>query len=185
MNSIKKEQKYMDNIKYHGIASENSCHHWKPFDVTGCDLLDLGCGRHCVNILEETSPIWLGRNANSVLGVDGSQSEINYFNDTNPDTTKFSFICSFVDSSDKVKELLKGKTAVKCDIEEHEVHFYPLTKEDMKDVKTIAIEYHTQEIRTKMIEKFIEWGFEIHTEAKFEFVNAPQMGVLFGTKYDL
>jgi len=172
----------MAEIKYYGIASENSCHHWKPYDPTDCNLLDLGCGRHAVYDLAETSPIWLGRNAKSVVAVDASSSEIEFFNSNNPDQNKFKFICDFINSTDVLKRYLTGITAIKCDIEGHEVHFYGLTKEDMREVKMMAMEYHTDDIRSKMLEKFDEWGFTVHTEGKFEFVNAPQMGVLFAEK---
>ena len=40
----------------------------------------------------------------------------------------------------------------------------------------------TRHTRQKMTQKLAEWGFKIHTEAKFGFVDAPQMGVLFCSK---
>ena len=52
----------------------------------------------------------------------------------------------------------------------------------MKDVVEFGLEYHNLDILNKMTEKIKEWGFDIHTEAKFGFVEAPQMGVLFCTK---
>ena len=41
------------------------------------------------------------------------------------------------------------------------------------------MEYHSIDILNKISDKLIEWGFNIHTKARFAFVDAPQMGVLF------
>jgi hypothetical protein len=46
----------------------------------------------------------------------------------------------------------------------------------------LGIEYHNYDILEKMTQKIKDWGFDIHTEAKFGFVDAPQMGVLFCSK---
>ena len=53
---------------------------------------------------------------------------------------------------------------------------------EMEDVIEFGLEYHTLDILEKMTQKLAEWGFKIHTEAKFGFVDAPQMGVLFCSK---
>jgi hypothetical protein len=52
----------------------------------------------------------------------------------------------------------------------------------MANVVEFGLEYHTLDILNQMTQKIKEWGFEIHTEAKFGFVDAPQMGVLFCSK---
>ena len=83
-----------------------------------------------------------------------------------------------------IRNLIKeyNPTAIKCDIEEYETNFYDITQEEMANVVEFGLEYHSFDILEKMTQKLIEWGFTIHTEAKFGFVNAPQMGVLFCSK---
>jgi len=169
----------------HSISSENSEHHWLYFNAEGKILLDLGCGRHDTNNLYQSSVIYLGeRGAVKVIAIDGRENEIEYFNTINPDKEKYTFIHKFINTPEDIRELLREykPTAIKCDIEEYETNFYDITKEEMKDVVEFGLEYHNLDILEKMTEKIKEWGFEIHTEAKFGFVEAPQMGVLFCSK---
>lgn len=169
----------------HSIASENSEHHWPYFNAEGKVLLDLGCGRHDTSDLQQSSAVWLGeRGATKVIAVDGRQSEIDYFNENNPNPDKYTFLCMFISSPSDIRSLIAehNPTAIKCDIEEFEVNFYDITKEEMENVVEFGLEYHNLEILEKMTVKLLDWGFTIHTEAKFGFVDAPQMGVLFCTK---
>jgi hypothetical protein len=169
----------------HSILSEDSKHHWPYFNSEGKILLDLGCGRHDTNDLYQSSAIYLGeKGATKVIAIDGRESEINYFNDKNPNKEKYTFLHKFINNSEDIKELLKeyNPSAIKCDIEGYEINFYDITKEEMADVVEFGLEYHTLDILNTMTEKIKEWGFNIHTEAKFGFVNAPQMGVLFCSK---
>ena len=72
-------------MKHHDILSENSEHHWTHLNVEGHTLLDLGCGRHDTLDLYQSSAIYLGeKGAIKVIAVDGRESEIQYFNDNNP-----------------------------------------------------------------------------------------------------
>ena len=172
-------------MKHHDILSENSEHHWTHLNVEGHTLLDLGCGRHDTLDLYQSSAIYLGeKGAIKVIAVDGRESEIQYFNDNNPNPEKYIFISMFINTPDDLRSLIKeyNPTVIKCDIEEYETNFYDLTKEEMKDVVEFGLEYHNLDIRLRIAEKINEWGFDIHTEAKFGFVEAPQMGVLFCTK---
>ena len=172
-------------MKYHNIQSENAEHHWPFLNTKGGILLDLGCGRHDTHDIYQSSAIYLGeQGANKVIAIDGRESEIQYFNTINPNKEKYTFIHKFINSSEDIIDLIKryNPTIIKCDIEEFETNFYNITKEDMINIVEFGLEYHTFEILSKMTEKIKEWGFEIHTEAKFSFVNAPQMGVLFCSK---
>jgi hypothetical protein len=169
-------------MKQHQILSENSEHHWTHTNSKGTVLLDLGCGRHDTSDLYQSSAIYLGESgATKVIGVDIRNGEIDYFNSNNPDPNKYTFICKGIYSSNDIRELLTeyNPTAIKCDIEEYEVHFYDLSKEEMANIIEFSLEYHSLDIRENMIQKLNEWGFNIHTEGKFAFVSAPQMGVLF------
>jgi hypothetical protein len=171
-------------MKEFKILSERSIHHWGPMDTSNKNLLDLGCGRHDTTDLNDSSPIYLGENALKVIAIDGRESEIDYYNYTNIDSDKYQFICQFIDSPESIKKLIieHNITAIKCDIEEYETNFYTLDSIDMSKILELSIEYHTLEIRDRIINKMNEWGFLIHTEGKFDFVNAPQMGVLYSTR---
>jgi hypothetical protein len=172
-------------MKHHSILSENSEHHWPMLNPEGKILLDLGCGRHDTYDLYQSSAVYLGeRGAIKVIALDGRQEEINYFNQNNPDPSKYEFIHMFINTPDDIRNLLTtyNPTAIKCDIEEYETNFYDITKEEMANVVELALEYHNLEILKKITQKIEEWGFQIHTEAKFGFVEAPQMGVLFCSK---
>jgi hypothetical protein len=172
-------------MKQHSIQSENSEHHWPFLNAKNHILLDLGCGRHDTNDLSQSSAVYLGeKGAIKVIAIDGRESEINYFNENNLDPNKYTFINMFINIPDDIRNLIKeyNPTAIKCDIEGYETSFYDITKEEMKNVIEFGLEYHTVDILNNMIQKIKEWGFEIHTEAKFGFVDAPQMGVLFCSK---
>jgi hypothetical protein len=166
------------------ILSEKSEHHWPFLNTVGAVLLDIGCGRHDTPDLPDTSPAYLGREAGKVISVDASQKEIDFFNSSNLDKNKFIFICKRIGSKEDILDLIReyNPTVIKCDIEEHETNFYEITQEEMSNVREIAIEYHTFEILENIKNKMIEWGFTIHSEGKFGFVNAPQMGVLFARR---
>lgn len=172
-------------MKHHDILSENSEHHWTYSNVKNQILLDLGCGRHDTHDLYQSSAIYLGeQGALKVIGIDMRGEEIDYFNSVNPDIKKYTFICKGINSSDDIREVLQTyhPTAIKCDIEGYETKFFEISKEEMVNIVDFSIEYHDLTTRDVMITKLNEWGFNIHTEGKFAFVHAPQMGVLFCTK---
>jgi 2-polyprenyl-3-methyl-5-hydroxy-6-metoxy-1,4-benzoquinol methylase len=178
-------------MKHHGILSENSEHHWPFLNTNGKVLLDLGCGRHGTADLYQSSAVYLGElGATKVIALDGRESEIEYFNSTNINPDKYTFMHKFITSSDDVLDLISvyNPTAIKCDIEGYETAFYNLTADDMSNVEEIAIEYHDYDIQSAIKDKLNEWGFEIHTEAKFTLYEwnqesqAPQMGVFFSTR---
>jgi hypothetical protein len=172
-------------MKQHNILSENSEHHWPYSNTKNRILLDLGCGRHDTHNLYQSSAVYLGElGATKVIAIDGRESEIEYFNLANIDTKKYTFLHQFINTANDIRNLLNAyqPTAIKCDIEGFETVFYEITKEEMNDVLDFSLEYHSLEIREKMIQKITEWGFDIHTEGKFGFVSAPHMGVLFCSK---
>ena len=166
------------------ILSEKSEHHWPFLNTEGSILLDLGCGRHDTPNLPDTTSVYLGEKALRVISIDASQVEIDFFNTSGLDSDKFTFICKRIESKDDILSLITeyNPTVIKCDIEEYEMNFYDITKEEMSNVVEVAIEYHNLDIRSRIIEKMNEWGFTIHSEGKFGFVDAPQMGVLFAKK---
>jgi hypothetical protein len=172
-------------MNQHTILSENSEHHWPYLNTEGKILLDLGCGRHDTHDIYQSSAVYLGeKGATKIIAIDASPSEIDYFNSNNINPEKYTFFGRYIDSPESIKELIEtyNPSVIKCDIEGHETNFYPLTKEDMKNVVELGLEYHSLDILEKITNKIQEWGFTIHTEAKFGFVSAPHMGVLFCSK---
>lgn len=165
------------------IQSENSCDHWKYFDPKEKVVLDLGCGRHCTDSEEHhSSTYFINEGALRVFAIDSRQSEIDYYNSLNINNLIAEQIT--IDSVDKLLYLIQNNqiTAIKCDIEGYETLFYDITKEQLENVVEFGLEYHDLDILEKMTKKIEEWGFTIHTSAKFGFCEAPHMGVLFCKK---
>jgi hypothetical protein len=68
---------------------------------------------------------------------------------------------------------------IKSDIEGYETNFYSFTKEDLSNIKSFAVEYHSHSIKEEFIKKFNEWGFNIVAHGEL-WVDG--LGVLFGEK---
>jgi len=89
-------------MKQHNILSENSEHHWPFLNIEGKVLLDLGCGRHGTGDLYQSSAVYLGeKGAMKVIAIDGRESEIQYFNENNPNPDKYTFISMFINTPDE------------------------------------------------------------------------------------
>jgi len=170
---------------YHDIISENSEHHWPFLDTKNKIVLDLGCGRHDTSIFEQSSPIYFGnKGAKKIIALDARQGEIDYFNSNNPDPEKYVFGCKMIENTNDILSLIKEYQidVLKIDIEGYENRMYDLTKDDMSNISDLGIEYHSLEILDKITEKIEEWGFKIDVKARFAFVEASHMGVLFCTR---
>lgn len=172
-------------MNHHSIVSENSNSHWLHMETNNRVLLDLGCGRNCTHHLHDSSPVYLGeKGALKVIGVDSNQDEINYFNSTNINTEKYIFITKNLTSSEDLLTLINEykPTAIKSDIEGWETIFYGLTKENMINVEELAIEYHNMDIFDETLKKMEEWGFNPHTNGKFQYGDYGHMGVIFASR---
>jgi hypothetical protein len=146
-------------------------------------VLDLGCGRWYTDIKEELSPFYFGKNANLVVGIDSNSNDIEYYNNETINDDKYIFELINLTNVDQFRELIKkySITAIKCDIEGHEVSMLDLTSEDLINVTELGIEYHTEELKNSFISKVQEWGFEINVMANF--ARTPDhLGVLFCKK---
>lgn len=167
------------------INSENSSEHWAPFSVNRHNVLDLGCGRWFgVEQPEEYSPIWFGNNgALKVIGVDSNTEDINFYNQYVRENPKYKFIIKNIDSVDSIETLIvdNNVTALKSDIEGEERYMLDINPAVFSNIKEIAIEYHTTELREKFIKKFNDWGFKLKAIGKFSFAG-DNVGVLFGSK---
>ena len=165
------------------IESENSTDHWPYFNVDNHNVLDLGCGRWYTKEVDELSPIYFGKTANKVIGLDSNLDDINFYKAETLDNPKFIFVHDCINSADQVRVLLKEHsiTALKSDIEGGEVVLLNLTGEDLKDVTQLAIEFHSEDLKEAFTAKVIEWGFVINVKANF--ARTPDyMGVLFCSK---
>jgi hypothetical protein len=165
------------------IKSENSTDHWPYFNVDNHNVLDLGCGRWYTKEVEELSPIYFGRTASKVIGLDSNLDDINFYKTQTSNDPKFIFVCECISSADQVRALLKeySITALKCDIEGGEVALLDLSKEDLENVAQLAIEFHSESLKEAFTSKVVEWGFNI--DVKANFAGTPDhMGVLFCSK---
>ena len=165
------------------IESENSTDHWPYFNVDNHNVLDLGCGRWYTKEVDELSPIYFGKTASKVVGLDSNLDDINFYKAETLDNPKFIFIHDCINNANQVRVLLKEHsiTALKSDIEGGEVVLLNLTKEDLNEVTQLAIEFHSEDLKEAFIAKVIEWGFVINVKANF--ARTPDyMGVLFCSK---
>ena len=166
----------------HSIHTEDSSVHWTYFDTINQNVLDLGCGRWHSNNYEELSPIYFGRTADKVIGVDANGGCIDFYIDYTNNDSKFTFIYKHITDVNEVREWLVkyNITALKCDIEGDEKLLLDLTTDDLINVKELAIEYHNDSLKQDFLIKAKEWGFNLKAEGKF--VNVDNMGVLFYSK---
>lgn len=165
------------------IESENSTDHWPYFNVDNHNVLDLGCGRWYTKDTEELSPIFFGKKANKVIGVDSNLDDINFYMNETLNNPKFTFIHENINNANQVKTLLDkySITALKSDIEGGEVILLDLTKDDLKNITQLAIEFHSESLKEAFTSKVVEWGFVINVKASF--ARTPDyMGVLFCSK---
>ncbi len=175
----------VNGIKKYGITSENSIHHWQPFNFKDKYVLDLGCGRWFgVEDPIQFSPIWFGtQGATNVVGVDMSQDDINFYNEYTKDDDRYRFICKGINTTKDVEDILKEYpiTALKSDIEGFETLILDVDVNLLSNITEMAIEFHSHEIRDLFINKFKEWGYTLHTIGNFTFAG-DHVGVLFATK---
>jgi hypothetical protein len=181
---IGKKQNKNKQMKKFVIKSELSHEHWPFAETTDETVLDLGCGRHWTFDLKDTSPYYLGYRSKKIISIDSSETEIDYFNKCGLDSDKYIFICMKIESSDQILSLIKeyNPSFIKSDIEGYEGNFQNLTSEDVSNVKKMAIEYHSFDLKDLIMRKLNEWGFTIDTLASFGMVDAPHMGVIYAKK---
>ena len=168
---------------HYTINSENSTDHWIHFNVSGHNVLDLGCGRWYTTNPEECSPIYFGKIANKVVGIDSNSNDITFYINETKNNSKFTFNSAILSSADQIRNLIKDHsiTALKCDIEGGEVLLLDLTAEDLTNITELAIEFHSEDLKQSFIKKTKEWGFVIKVKANFK--QTPDfMGVLFCCK---
>lgn len=165
------------------IESENSTDHWPYFRVEGHNVLDLGCGRWYTKEVEELSPIFFGKKASKVVGLDSNLDDIEFYIAETLNQPKYTFIHDYINNVEQIRTLITQHsiTALKSDIEGGEVILLELTKEDLTDITQLAIEFHSESLKEAFTSKVVEWGFTINVKASF--ARTPNyMGVLFCSK---
>jgi hypothetical protein len=194
---FKKDREEIENllkdpsVKHYFITKEESFDSLKYYNPKNHNILDLGFGRWGVTDINSFTPIFaMNRGANCVVGVDIAKGEVdyftNYFNTHYPNTNS-KFYHGGINDPNQVRTLIEYHdiTFIKSDIERYEVPtFQHFIKEDLTNVDTFIMEYHTLGIRDLFVNKFIEWGYKItaHGETYPKMVNFRGIGALYGEK---
>jgi SAM-dependent methyltransferase len=169
------------------LKSEEASEHWPWFNTTNHTVLDLGCGRWGLEKEDELSPIYFAKTANRVIGIDGYEVDILFYQNKTKNDLKYTFKHMTITSVEQVRELLNkySITALKSDIEGGEIVLLDLTKEDLSKVTELAVEFHSIKLKQAFIEKIKDLGFILKADAKFVCAPGGNIGVLFCYKPQL
>jgi len=179
------------NIEFFNIQDEHPSDSLRFLDPKNKNFLDLGCGRHTDKSgnwtlpPSEYTPIFaVERGAKKVVGVDSRDVEKSfyeeYFKENFPDI-ECHFYTDLIENSEQVKSLIKTHDIdfIKTDIEGYETLFLTWSKEDFENITDFVIEYHTNEIKNRFLNKLNEWGFQLYAQG-VTWVDG--IGVLFTKK---
>ena len=167
-------------MKEFKIESEDPVVHWPNIKVQGKNVLDLGCGRWDETDQSKMTPIYfLNQGAKSLIGVDSSVDEVKYFRSLNLPSA--SFFAENIKDVSLVRLIIQQNNinVIKSDIEGRELLFLDLTKDDVRDVSSLYIEYHGHGVRQLLEPKIIDLGFTI-TQIGYLWIDG--FGVLFCEK---
>lgn len=162
------------------ITTELPEEHWRYTNFKDKNVLDLGCGRWDAGNLEETTPYYfLEKGASKLIAVDILESEIEFYKNQNLKNAEF--ICTSIDSTDKIRELISSHNinVIKCDIEGNELLLLELTENDLINVESFCIEYHGNHIKPLLEKKLIDLGYDITAIGKLW---VEGFGVIFAEK---
>jgi len=168
------------------IKKEEASDSLRFFEPNGKNVLDLGCGRWGeVSDPNEYTPIFAyNRGAKVIVGVDDRIGEKlyyeEYFAKNFPESTSYFYNMS-IQTPEQVKYLMETHDInyIKSDIEGYETVFLSFSKEDLANIDTFVLEYHSFDIKNSFINKFDEWGYEIYANGEAWI---PGIGVLFAKK---
>jgi len=168
------------------INSEHPHEHWSFLDVKDKIVLDMGCSFYdaTYNPGMLSSAEWFVKmGANIVIGIDVNSYEVEKYNVVYKNNPKYKVFKLFVDSSEKIKDLLKyNPDVIKCDIEGGEIYFNDITKEEMECVHQIGIEYHDEATKQMCESKLSEWGFDFVEQYSLMYIDTNKQGVFCGKK---
>jgi hypothetical protein len=139
------------------IQKEEASDSLRFFEPKDKNVLDLGCGRWggVANPNEYTPIFAYNRGAKVIVGVDDRGSEKpyyeEYFKNNFPDSISHFYHIS-IQSPDQIKDLIKKHDInyIKSDIEGYETVFLSFTKEDLVNIDTFVLEYHSFDIKNNI-----------------------------------
>ena len=154
----------MENEKIYkwNIHKEEASDSLRFFEPRGKNVLDLGCGRWG-GVLDsnEYTPIFAyKRGAEVIVGVDDRGEEKVYYEDyfaRNFPESNAHFYHMSIQTPEQVKHLMQKHDInyIKSDIEGYEVVFLTFSKEDLKNIDTFVLEYHSFDIKNNFINKWV------------------------------
>ncbi|MDP9048367.1 MAG: hypothetical protein M3N14_09535 [Bacteroidota bacterium] len=169
------------------ITSEDASIHWKNLDVSGKVVLDLGCGFWEIDNVEESSPVYFkNKGAVKIIGVDLNANDINILKDYFKEYFKndgSEFLVKQVTTTDDLLELIMKYRveSIKCDIEGFEKVMFNISKDQVANITSISVEYHSHVLFLNLINTLNNWGFSITDHGVFTY-GGQNMGVLTAKK---
>jgi glycosyltransferase involved in cell wall biosynthesis len=171
------------------INSEHPYEHWSFLDVKDKTVLDMGCSFYDATYnpgMLSSAEWFVQTGATIVIGFDANPYEVDKYNVVYRNNPKYKVFKLFVDSSEKIKDLLKyNPEVIKCDIEGGEIYFNDITKEEMECVQQIGIEYHDEATKQMCESKLSEWGFDFVEQYSLMYIDTNKQGVFCGKKSKL
>jgi glycosyltransferase involved in cell wall biosynthesis len=171
------------------INSEHPYEHWSFLDVKDKTVLDMGCSFYDATYnpgMLSSAEWFVQTGANIVIGFDANPYEVDKYNTVYRNNPKYKVFKLFVDSTEKIRDLLQyNPEVIKCDIEGGEIYFKDITKDEMKFVEQIGIEYHDEETKKMCEVKLSEWGFDFIEQYSLMYIDTNKQGVFCGKKSKL
>ena len=168
------------------INSEHPYEHWSFLDVKDKVVLDMGCSFYDATYnpgMLSSAEWFVETGAINVIGFDANSYEVDKYNIVYKNNPKYKVFKLFVDSTEKIRDLLLHKPEViKCDIEGGEIYFKDITKDEMEFVEQIGIEYHDEETKKMCEVKLSEWGFDFIEQYSLMYIDTNKQGVFCGKK---
>jgi glycosyltransferase involved in cell wall biosynthesis len=168
------------------INSEHPYEHWSFLDAKDKIVLDMGCSFYDATYnpgMLSSAEWFVQTGANVVIGFDANPYEVNKYNIVYKNNPKYKVFQLFVDSKEKIKNLLNhNPQIIKCDIEGGEIYFNDITKEEMECVEQIGIEYHDAATKKMCEQKLLEWEFDFVEQYSLMTCDIELQGVFCGKK---
>jgi len=168
------------------INSEHPYEHWSFLDVKDKTVLDMGCSFYDATYnpgMLSSAEWFVQTGATIVIGFDANSYEVDKYNVVYRNNPKYKVFKLFVDSTEKIRDLLQyNPEVIKCDIEGGEIYFKDITKDEMEFVEQIGIEYHDEETKKMCEVKLSEWGFDFIEQYSLMYIDTNKQGVFCGKK---
>ena len=159
------------------ILHERASVHYRAIQCEGETVMDLGCGRWGMTKLEDTSPgFFMSRGADKIIGVDKSNADVAWFCGNLPGV----WIQENLLSTEQIRSLISihKPTLLKVDIEGDEILLTSLLQDDLKGIRKLVIEYHSEELEEMVFVWAEEIGFTQRENHRFSYGQGTK-GVLY------